>query len=293
MGDEPSGTSPGREPRAEQQHGSQKAEPVEREPPSPPWYRRTVTWVVGLAAAAVMAFVVAIGSGLGQQIAENLTTPEAPEEQDADTGETSEATAVPVEPLIDSYTVSIGGVVLDDPSLVEWPESDDGTELYEAAIEEAAAVPAQVQIVEVTIQNPTDAEIVVSEPVVDVVSKRPPLPGIHAAPQTGGVFQTFGYDATISRDGPTTVEPIDVGQEESIGTRFTVAPRDPVTFFLQVYVEDCDCRWQAEIPWVANGERGSTTLGGIDGQPFHLTSVEATRGLYNVYSGEYFEVADE
>ena len=188
-------------------------------------------------------------------------------------------------PLVDSDMRVVGGVIVPPGVDVTWPDSIAEMDHYEEAMRQGA-VACNFQIVDITIQNPGDQEIVVHRPRIEIDSLEPPLEGVHAGSQSGGMLSVRTFWVTIERGKPPKYAFEDVHGGAELAPKFKVGPDDPESFSLEVVAVDCTCRWRAFIDWVADGERGSTPI--LANLDLTVSADTATRGFFNVLSKESF-----
>lgn len=188
-------------------------------------------------------------------------------------------------PRIHSRLRLYGGIIAPDLEDVEWPDSEDAWDHYEA-VAQHGGIHAGWQIIEITVQNPTTQQIIVDMPRIEILQREDPAVGIHVGDQSGGFVLPRLYFFTVPLHGKAKLADFDFMLNERLPTQYTVAPGDSEVFRVEVLAQGCLLTWSAFVDWVANGEPGTTAL--LDGHILAVSSTEATTGFYNPMTKQFW-----
>lgn len=138
------------------------------------------------------------------------------------------------------------------------------------------AVDESPQVVYVTVQGRSDAQVTLTDLRVRVVARRPPLQGTLFGVPGGGdtVFRWVSVDLDADPPGLSTHldehAPAADHERRPIRFPYRVSRSDAETFEFHGYAERCDCAWVIELSWASEGRTGAHLIDN-GGKPFRVT----------------------
>ncbi|PRY37963.1 hypothetical protein [Umezawaea tangerina] len=152
-----------------------------------------------------------------------------------------------------------------------WVVPDAGDGPIPMAGKPAEAVLGSGGSVTVTVRGLTGDAVDLEPPVVEVVSRRPALPGVFLPSPCGGPVPTDGL--TVDLDRPTTVLGPD-GRPAEFPHR--VSGTEPGHVVIRPLSTTDDVEWRLRIPWSSGVGRGELVVDD-DGKPLRTTATSAAR----------------
>lgn len=229
--------------------------------------RATKKWLLTAGAAVVLAGATAFASGLGQKLADAVSSRN---------------------PSLLSYSVTtlesrcIAGEFVPQRSI---PAVLDKTsiESWEAVEDAPGAAPIRPAVVQVSIQGESTRTVTLTGLSIDVKRKIRP-PGAAFSGQCGGPFVGRAIEVDLDQDPPKVVDSV-ADKDGMLGSRgmhgerlyrmirfpWTVSVTDPLLLEVHATTDSCFCEWSAEIPWVSGSQRGIIHIDD-EGSPLTVTT---------------------
>ncbi len=246
--------------------------------------RRARRWIGGLAAAASLAVVTAIGSGIGDE-AVRSTKPEPKLISASDTEEIAEC----------GTSLFVPGTAADEVA----SSRNETLILWGDLKKQYGAVTGFENVVEVSVQGESARTVTLTRFDIEVRARRRPPEGAFFVMPCGGSTTGRSLHVDLDADPPKVVASTsdpdgvadavdDQGRSQYRPIRFpwTVSVTDPLLLYVVAKTERCDCVWRGSLTWksgdrsgvirIDNGGEGYRVIGSRDSRDF----VGDARGWY-------------
>lgn len=252
--------------------------PQEAAEPSPSWSTRLLSNKAMWSALGAVGLILltAFVTPLGQKTWDLVFRPDPA----ASAGATSQSTAVagpppaatastdptPIAALrsVSDYCKS-GWVVPASPAELE-PRGDTLWNDWAAAVK---GVKADLDLLELTVQGPTDAQVIITGIRAKVLSREPAAEGTHVRVGCGGEAEYRHVDIDLDKEVPV-VSPAEGGAGKPLRTPYEVSSQDAEIFAINAHTSQYDVEWVLEVDWASMGRTGTLTVPEQDG-PLHIT----------------------
>ncbi|MGH2698468.1 MAG: hypothetical protein ACRDJL_04620 [Actinomycetota bacterium] len=133
-------------------------------------------------------------------------------------------------------------------------------------------VDANFTQVKVVVRGTSSGPVILQDLRVNVVDRQPPLEGIYVPPSGGDLVDVRWVNVALDESPPR----ISGGEgfipgEGKWNFPLQVTESETEVFYIVAATESCDCRWTAELFYLANGQEESITIDN-DGRPFRTTA---------------------
>nr|WSZ97667.1 helix-turn-helix domain-containing protein [Streptomyces sp. NBC_00857] len=201
-------------------------------------------------------------------------------------GENAQSGAVPVTAVTRPYAFAdpCGPNYLVDspPKVVPPPPSEQDAPGWIGAL---GGVPAEEQLIELTLQGTSSETVVLQALRVRTVKRSAPLAwnvyGGYSA--CGGEVSTKSFDVDLNSGHPVTVPK--AGQRDF---PYKVSESDPEVFYITANVSAYDVSWYLEVEW-SSGDRHGTLRVDNNGKPFRTSGAQGRPSYYYMVGGTEWE----